>query len=124
MHYPGQPKIVRLVADSMLVRIRLGRQPKPAVKRARNRRVALAIAALLTPAALAALVLAIWRLGADLNVTGSFAIPSGLFSHWQVWMGAAVLLQVCALALNRYGRGSASPQRPTVTDKNQVKVKA
>jgi hypothetical protein len=88
----------------MLVRIRLGRQPKPAVKRARNRRVALALAALLTPGALAALVLAIWRLGADLNWTGSFAIPTGLFSHWQVWMGAAVLLQVCALALNRYGR--------------------
>jgi hypothetical protein len=92
----------------MLVRIRLGRQPKPALKRARNRRIALAIAALLTPAALAALVLAIWRLGADLNLTGSFAIPSGLFSHWQVWMGAAILLQVCALALNRYGRGTSS----------------
>jgi len=96
----------------MLVRIRLGRQPKPAVKRARNRRIALAIAALLTPGALAALVLAIWRLGADLNFTGSFAIPSGLFSHRQVWMGAAILLQVCALALNRYGRGtSSSPNR-------------
>lgn len=99
----------------MLVRIRLGRQPKPALKKARNRRIALAIAALLTPAALAALVLAIWRLGADMNLTGSFAIPSGLFSHWQVWMGAAVLLQVCSLALNRYGRGSggeySSPQR-------------
>ena len=62
---------------------------------------------------LAALVLAIWRLGADLNLTGSFAIPSGLFSHWQVWMGAAVLLQVCSLALNRYGRGveAAASQR-------------
>lgn len=99
----------------MLVRIRLGRQPKPAVKRARNRRIALAIAALLTPAALAALVLAIWRLGADLNLTGSFAIPSGLFSHWQVWMGTAILLQVCALGLNRYGRGtSSSPKRRKV----------
>ena len=91
----------------MLVRIRLGRQPKPALKRARNRRIALAIAALLTPGALAALVLAIWRLGADLNLTGSFAISSGLFSHWQVWLATAVLLQTCARLLNRYGRSDA-----------------
>lgn len=93
----------------MVVRIRLGKRPKPAIKRAQNRRVALAISALLTPAALAALVLAIWRIGADLNLTSSFAIASGLFSHWQVWMGAAALLQLCASALNRYGRGDAGP---------------
>jgi hypothetical protein len=114
----------------MLVRIRLGRQPKPAVKRARNGRIALGIAALLTPGALAALVLAIWRLGADLNLTGSFAIPSGLFSHWQVWMGAAVLLQVCALALNRYGGGGQdagsaylSPRRRGDAEASELKVK-
>lgn len=93
----------------MVVRIRLGKRPKRAVKRDQNRRVALAIAALLTPAALAALVLAIWRIGADLNLTSSFAIASGLFSHWQVWMGAAALLQLCASALNRYGRSGAGP---------------
>jgi hypothetical protein len=90
----------------MVVRIRLGSRPKPAIKRAQNRRIALGISALLTPAALMALVLAIWRIGADLNLTGSFAIPSGLFSHWQVWMGTAVLLQVCASVLNRYGRST------------------
>ncbi|HLI84075.1 MAG TPA: hypothetical protein VKV17_09180 [Bryobacteraceae bacterium] len=112
----------------MLVRIRLGRQPKPAVKRARNRRIALAIAALLSPGALAALVLAIWRLGADLNLTGSFAIPSGLFSHWQVWMGTAVVLQVCSLALNRYGRGtkseSSSPHRYRAAEQGKFPVKS
>jgi hypothetical protein len=123
MSYSGKLKIVRLVSGFMLVRIRLGRQPMPAVKRVRNRRIALAIAALLSPGALAALVLAIWRLGADLNWTGTFAIPSGLFSHWQVWMGTAVLLQVCSLALNRYGRDPSSPQRHRDAEKNQVKVK-
>ena len=92
----------------MVVRIRLGKRTKPAIKRSRNRRIALAIGALLSPAALAALVLAFWRLGADLNLTSSFAIPSGLFSHWQVWMGAAVLLQLCASVLNRYGRGAST----------------
>ncbi len=91
----------------MVVRIRLGKGPKPAAKRVQNRRIALGISALLTPSALMALVLAIWRIGAELNLTGSFAIPSGPFSHWQVWMGAAAFLQLCASALNRYGRGDA-----------------
>ena len=49
-------------------------------------------------------VLALWRIAADLNWTNSFAISSGIFSHWQVWLGAAVALQLCARALNRYGK--------------------
>jgi hypothetical protein len=56
------------------------------------------------PTALAAGVLAFWRIAADLNWTSSFAITSGIFSHWQVWLAAAVALQVCARALNRYGK--------------------
>jgi len=69
------------------------------------RRLALAAAALMTPAALMAGVLGLWRIGADLQWTNGFAIPSGLFSHWQVWLGAAFVLQLCAHILNRYGRG-------------------
>ena len=49
-------------------------------------------------------MLAFWRIAADLNWTSSFAISSGLFSHWQVWLAAAVALQLCARALNRYGK--------------------
>ena len=74
--------------------------------------MALAMAALLTPGAVAAMVLAFWRLGADLNLTSSFAIPSGLFSHWQVWMGAAAALQLCAFVLNRYGHSEAHSESP------------
>ena len=88
----------------MVVRIRFGRGPKVKRKRRKNRRVALALAALLTPASVMAAVLGIWRLTSDLNWTGSFAIPNGPFSHWQVWMALAVVLQLCAHALNRYGR--------------------
>ncbi len=62
------------------------------------------VAALLPPLALTAGLLAAWRIAADLKWAASFAISSGLFSHWQVWMGAAVLLEVCAHALNRYGK--------------------
>jgi hypothetical protein len=89
----------------MVVRIRFGKGPKVIRKRHKNQRVALAIAALLPPAAFLAGVLGAWRIAADLNWTNSFAIPSGIFSHWQVWMGAALALQLCARQLNRYGKG-------------------
>jgi hypothetical protein len=50
------------------------------------------------------MLLAFWRIAADLSLTASFAIPSGLFSHWQVWLAAAIVLQLCARTLNRYGK--------------------
>jgi hypothetical protein len=90
----------------MVVRIRFGKGPKVGKKRHKNRRVALAVAALLPPAAFLAGVLGVWRIGADLNWTNSFAIPSGIFSHWQVWLGAAIGLQLFARFLNRYGKSS------------------
>jgi hypothetical protein len=59
---------------------------------------------LLTPAAAMALALALWGVAADLNWTSSFAISSGLFSHWQSWLGAAALLQLAARMLSRWAR--------------------
>ena len=88
----------------MVIRIRFGSGPKVARKGRKNRRAALALAALLTPAAVMALALGCWRIAADLSWASSFAIPSGLFSHWQVWLGAAAVLQLCSRILNRYGR--------------------
>jgi len=88
----------------MVVRIRFINGPKLGQKRQMDRRAAQLTAALLSPAALVAFVLAWWRIAADLNWTSSFAIPSGLFSHWQVWMAAATLLQLCSRRLNRYGK--------------------
>jgi hypothetical protein len=93
----------------MVVRIRFGRGPRVGrVARQwwNNRQFALAVAALLTPIAVLMSVLAVWRIAADMNWTSSFAIPSGLFSHWQVWLGAAVLLKLCSRLLNRYGSGA------------------
>ena len=90
----------------MVVRIRFRRGPQLGQKRQKkDRRIALAVGSLLTPAALLAMLLACWRIAADLNWTASFAISTGLFSHWQVWLGCAVILQLCARTLNRYGRG-------------------
>jgi hypothetical protein len=91
----------------MVVRIQLSSGAKVRQKRRKNQRLALAMAALLTPASVMACVLAFWRLAADLNATGQFPIPVGLFSHWQVWMALAVSLQSSSFALNRYGKAVA-----------------
>jgi len=88
----------------MVVRIRFAKSSKLGQKRQKDRRLALVLAVLMPPSALAAGVLAFWRIAADLKWANSFAISSGIFSHWQVWLGAAVALQMCARALNRYGR--------------------
>jgi len=95
----------------MLVRIRLSTGPKVSNKRRKNRHVALAMASLLTPAAVMAFVLGFWRLVADLKVTSEFPITVGLFSHWQVWVTGAAILQLCALLLNRYGNSQIVIQK-------------
>src|SRR5947209_3260703 len=87
----------------MIVRIRLQRGPRIKRKRRKNQHVALALATLLNPAAVTACALALWRLAADLGTARQFVIPSGLFSHWQVWVGIMGLLKVTAMLLNRYG---------------------
>lgn len=90
----------------MLVRIRFGKGLPVSSKRAKKRRLAQGVAVLLKPAALVASVLGCWRIAADFNWTGGFAIATGLFSHWQVWLGGAAVLQLCSYALNRYGKGT------------------
>ena len=59
-------------------------------------------------ASVMALVLALWHLGNDLNWTQRFAISQGLFSHWQLWLAAAILLQVAATLLQRHSRGGGA----------------
>lgn len=88
----------------MVVRIRFARGPKVVQGRRKNQRIAVAFASLLTPVAVMASALALWRVAADLNWAASFAIPSGPFSHWQFWLAIAVLLQTCSRLLNRYGK--------------------
>lgn len=94
----------------MVVRIRFARGP---AVRKRNSdegiaNLAQAAAALLTPAAVMALVLGLWRIAADLKLTSSFYIASGPLSDWRFWLAAAVLLQVCSHYLNRYGKSKDS----------------
>jgi hypothetical protein len=91
----------------MVVRIRFGKGRQVVLAKRKNRKFALALSALMTPTAVMASVLGLWRLTADLKLTGEFGIATGLFSHWQVWMVFAVILQGGAWALNRYGHDQA-----------------
>jgi ABC-type amino acid transport system permease subunit len=90
----------------MIVRIRFDQGRKVQKKTGKQRSVALAAAALLAPVCVVAWVVAFWRVGADLGVTGGFAISSGLFSHWQVLVAVALLFQLAYIGLSRYGRSN------------------
>jgi hypothetical protein len=89
----------------MKLRLRLQNGPRVAANgRGKNRHVASALAALLWPGVLTAYSLAVWALAAQLRVSGEFAISRGPFSHWQVWLAGAILLNLTAIGLSQYGR--------------------
>ena len=88
----------------MVVRIRLSYRDTLRKTAVANRHAALVISSLLTPVAVMAWALGFWRLAADLRWTGEFAIASGIFSHWQVWIAVAIALQFGAFFLHRYAR--------------------
>jgi hypothetical protein len=92
----------------MIVRLKLRRGPIVARKPGKNRHLALASSALLTPISLMAYVLGFWRLASDMGQAGAFVF-GGLFSHWQIWIALAVALHATASLLNRYGRGQDLP---------------
>lgn len=60
--------------------------------------------ALLTPAALVALAMGLWRVGADLDWAAEFPIAAGFFSHWQVWIALSVGLKVISSSLLAWER--------------------
>ncbi|MBL8174344.1 MAG: hypothetical protein JNK48_06735 [Bryobacterales bacterium] len=93
----------------MRIRIRIGQGPRIQRKEGKNRHLAMGAAALLTPASVMAAILGVWRICADIGLTGPFAIPTGLFSHWQVWLAIAALLQLLSMALGRYALKRRTP---------------
>ena len=99
----------------MLVRIRLRSGPRVQPTGRKNQPASLALASLLTPAAVMADVLAGWRITADLNIARTFPITEGFYSHWQVWVAAAAVLHLGAVLLNRYGK-SAPVVQETISE--------
>jgi hypothetical protein len=57
------------------------------------------LVALVTPSALIALVMGLWRLTADIGWTETFPISTGFFSHWIVWIALAIGLKFGATVL-------------------------
>lgn len=96
----------------MIVRIRLQRGPSVRRNRRKNQHLSLALATLLSPLVFAALALGMWRLTADLGLSGHFAIQDGLFSHWQVWIGIGGLVQLLSMVLNRHGKSAVALPDP------------
>jgi hypothetical protein len=88
----------------MVVRIQLNYEHTMRRTVALNRQAAVVAASLMAPIALTAWALGGWRLLADLKLAGAFAISSGLFSHWQVWIALGVILQFASFLLHRFSR--------------------
>ena len=73
----------------MIVRIRFGRGRLVTRRKGKNGGAALLLASLLSLVSISFGVLGFWRLGQDLDIVGNFVFPTGLLSHWQVWLAAA-----------------------------------
>lgn len=89
----------------MVVRIRFGTGRPVEDRPGKNGRAARIAASVLTLIAICLTAFGLWRLAEDLGWAGDFIIADGFLSHWQVWIGAAVLLQWMAWRLLGYARG-------------------
>lgn len=96
-----------------LVRTKLSPVLSPVATRfnAEAQEVAPVMAYLTTPVAVVAYVLALWRLGADLNWAREFFVSEGLLSRWQVWLAIAIATQLLGNQFTRMSRpkGPALP---------------
>jgi hypothetical protein len=66
---------------------------------------------LLTPIAVLAGVMGVWRFGADPGWTRKFFLADGLFSRYQLWFAVAIAAQTSALILNRWVANQNTDQR-------------
>jgi hypothetical protein len=60
------------------------------------------LAAMLTPLAVLAGALGVWRLAADPGWTSHFFIARGLLSHCQVWFTVAIAVRASSRGLNKW----------------------
>ena len=109
----------------MVVRIRFRRGPRVERRKGKNSRLAWVAAGLLTLGSVSCLTLGLWRLGVDFGWTAAFVFPPEAFlSHWQVWMVAALLIQIAAWRLNRYGKAAQASAVEESSGKKNQKIAA
>lgn len=107
----------------MVVKIRFGRGTPVTRRAGKNSRIAKLAASLLTMSSISCASLGLWRMGTDLEVAGQFVFTSGIFSHWQVWMGGALVAQYTSWRLGRYAR-TAPPDSAGQDPKSPASVRA
>lgn len=95
----------------MVVRIRLGRGAVVSRRAGKNSRIARVTATVLSLVSISLGSFGLWRVGADLGWAGDFVFTTGILSHWQVWIGAAIAVQYLVWQLSQYAR-RASVQPP------------
>jgi hypothetical protein len=61
------------------------------------------LVALLTPGAVVAFVMGLWRICEDLGWASAFLISGGIFSHWQVWIALSIGLKTLSSSLIAWG---------------------
>jgi len=107
----------------MIVRIRFGRGRLVTNRKGKNGRAARLLASLLTLVAISFAIFGFWRLGQDLDILGDFVFPTGLLSHWQVWIAAAAATQYAVWRLMRYSKLS-EPENSEATPEESATAKA
>jgi hypothetical protein len=103
----------------MVVKVRFGRGPVVTRRRGKNARIALLAASLLTLVAICLASLGAWRLCQDVNLAGDFIFADGFLSHWQVWIGSAVLVQYTGWRLTRYARSARADAPAPVSEETE-----
>jgi len=91
----------------MIVRIRFGRGRLLTRRKGKNGQAARLMASLLNLVSISFGIFGFWRLGQDLGFTGDFVFPTGLLSHWQVWIAFAASTQYGSWRLTRYYRSAS-----------------
>lgn len=86
-------------------------------RKGKNGRIATLAASLLTLVSICLLSLGIWRLLQDLDMAGNFIYSDGIFSHWQVWLAGAAVVQYLGWRLTQYAKkareeAEAAPEDP------------
>ena len=92
--------------DLFVVKVPSGGGPVVTRRKGKDSRIAMLSASLLTLGAISCASLGLWRLGTDLDWAGDFVVQSGFLSHWQVWIGTAVVVQYASCWLTRYVRSA------------------
>ena len=118
-----KPELYWSQEHPMIVRIRFGRGRLVTNRKGKNSQAARLLASLLSLVAISFAIFGFWRLGQDLDMLGDFVFPTGLLSHWQVWIAAAAATQYAVWRLMRYSK-LAEPENSETSTAESAAEKA